>query len=94
MSCETNHFADYYILWYVALFVAKLAEQWRIYRDFMLVGPLWGPIKMCFSTPKLRGIWGHAPQEIFEKFALSRAILVHFGQYIMSTTLLANQDKN
>jgi hypothetical protein len=53
-------------------------------RDFMLVGPKRGPIKVCFSTPKLGGtVQGHAPpKEIFEKLALTRAILVHFGQFL------------
>jgi hypothetical protein len=49
-------------------------------RDFMLVGPLWDLIKVCFSTSKLGGSGGMPPQEIFDKLALTRAILVHFGQ--------------
>jgi hypothetical protein len=34
-------------------------------RDFMLVGPQRGPIKVCLSTPKLGGSGGMLPQEIF-----------------------------
>jgi hypothetical protein len=50
-------------------------------RDFMLVGPHRGLIKVCFSTPKLGGSGGMLPQEIFEKLALTRSILVHSGPF-------------
>ena len=53
-------------------------------REFVLVGPQRGPTKVCFSTPKVGGSGGMPPQEIFEKLALMRAILVHSGRYILA----------
>ena len=48
------------------LAVGHLSVFSGVSREFMLVGPQRGPVKVCFSTPKLGGSGGMPPQEIFE----------------------------
>ena len=54
-------------------------------REFVLVEPQRGPIKVCFYTPKVAGSGSILPQE---KSALMREIQVHSGWYIIGTHYL------
>ena len=58
--------------------VIKNGDLLLLFFHFYIFLRGWSRIHNKGGLPKSRGVWGHAPQENFEKFTPLKAILKHF----------------